>query len=210
MITFQSRKMGDIYIPIDDEGNDVAYPFYIVDENGQPKTITHVRQNRQEVNGEIVVTFEAYFPEDDYVSPVVEPTLDSVKAEALGKLAEKRWAVESGGCTWNGVNIKTDVNSMTKILGAFVDSQREPTTWSVNWKTAGFAEDGSPTWATLNADTMAMIYMATREHMKLCFSVEKSKQDEVMALSSRAEVQQWLETQLDLGWPTKLSYDLTL
>ncbi len=202
MITFQSRKMGDIYIPIDEQGNDVAYPFYIVDETGKPVTVSHVRQNREEVDGEIVVTFEAYFPEDNYTPPPSEVPLDAIKAEALAKLAEKRWTVESGGCQFGQTHIKTDENSMTKILGSFVDSQREPDSWSVNWKTAASYADGSPVWATLNADMTAAIYTATREHMKLCFVVEKNKQDQIMALTSKAEVDQWMATQLDVGWPT--------
>lgn len=186
--------MGELFIPIDENGETLNWPPHTVTVNGETKTVIHARQNGN--------VFEAYVEGDPVLLPQEMETLDQIKNRALSLLADYRWSIESGGCVWNGMTIKTDENSMTKILGAYVDSQKDPANWSVNWKTAGIGQNGSPLWATLDASIIDAIYTATREHMRICFNVEKDKQEEIMSLSTNEEVNEWLDTQLIVGWPT--------
>lgn len=96
------------------------------------------------------------------VPPPPPPNASDLRAYA----AEKRWAVETGGCPWNGHIIATDRDSQTKLLAEFVAIGGGVRAEPGGWKMAG----GDFVLLT-NADMTAAI-MASRAHIAAAFAAE--------------------------------------
>jgi hypothetical protein len=120
------------------------------------------------------------------------PTFEQLKATKFNALASKRWQVETGGVTFNGLSLATDVTSQTKYIGAVVGAQIDPTA-VLNWKMA----DG--TFVELDATEITEIAMAVRAHIQACFD----KEAELRELIELAEDQEDLDAiDITVGWPT--------
>lgn len=105
-----------------------------------------------------------------------QPTLDAIKA-LLGILspadqlkayaAQKRYAVETGGCAWTTHVVNTDRDSQAKMIAEFVAMGAGLRTDPSPWKLADGFIDLS------NADLGAVI-MAARAHIAAAFATESA------------------------------------
>lgn len=93
------------------------------------------------------------------------PPAPPTKAQLLAHLANYRWAVETGGITFEGVTVATDDRSKTMIMGARVAAMANPD-HVVNWK----MPDGS--WVPLDAAMITAISDAVLNHVNSCFEKE--------------------------------------
>lgn len=107
-------------------------------------------------------------------------------AELLDAIAAKRYAVETGGITVQGMPIDTARDSQNLITGAALAADRDKT-YTVKWKTvSGFVE--------LSADQLLALADAVRKHVQACFNREADLAAAVAAGTYKAEM-------LDQGWP---------
>ena len=90
-----------------------------------------------------------------------EPTVASLLAYA----AHKRWQVEVSGATWNGHGVRTDRESQTKMLAAYVQLggglRADPSPWKL--------ADG---YVNATNAQMAEIITAALTHVQTAFAVE--------------------------------------
>jgi predicted pyridoxine 5'-phosphate oxidase superfamily flavin-nucleotide-binding protein len=89
----------------------------------------------------------------------------NARDEKLASLAAVRWLRETGGMIFNGHVVATDTTSQTKIIGAVVGAQLDPTA-SIKWKMA----DGE--FVTLDATAIVALGVAMRGHVQACFDNE--------------------------------------
>lgn len=97
------------------------------------------------------------------------PSSPDLKAVA----ADKRWRVETGGITVNGVAIPTDRASQAMIAGAVAYVQLNSGA-SIDFKAAGG-------FVTLTAAQMVAIGQAVGAHVQACFAAEKAMAADVSA-----------------------------
>jgi len=115
---------------------------------------------------------------------------DRKKEEKAERLSAKRYAIETGGITINGVTVATDRESQGLIDGAARLAAREPDE-TIKFK----AVTG---WVTLDAATMDAIAVAIGRHVRKCFAREA----ELSALIDAAETIEELEAiDINTGWP---------
>lgn len=93
---------------------------------------------------------------------ILEPSSIDLTAYA----AHKRWQVETGGITLNGVEIATDDRSKIMITGTRVKAVADPA-YHEAWKTAA----GS--FVTLDAPSLIAISDAVLDHVSACFATER-------------------------------------
>jgi hypothetical protein len=114
-----------------------------------------------------------------------------VRPDKLAELAALRWQKETGGTTFNGMPVATDVLSQTKYIGAVVGAQIDPNA-VINWKMA----DG--TFVTLNAQAITAVAMAVWTHVQACFDNEAVLKAQIEAASTAEEI---AAVDLNTGWP---------
>ena len=102
-------------------------------------------------------------------SPVIPddpaPTFDELKAAKYDEIAAARYAVETGGCTIDGVTIATDRGSQALLTAAVVTARLDPE-FKTRWKCA----DGR--FVTLDAMQLRAIGDAVIAHVEACFARE--------------------------------------
>lgn len=107
-------------------------------------------------------------------------------AEQLAAIAAKRFTVETGGITVQGLAIDTSRDSQNLITGAALAADRDPA-YSVKWKTAaGFVE--------LSATQLLALADAVRKHVQACFNREADLAKAVGDGTYQAAM-------LEQGWP---------
>lgn len=102
------------------------------------------------------------------------------KAELEEYAAKIRWEKETGGTTFNGMQISTDDRAKTLIEGAAEDlSDTETTSFKVNGA-----------WATLDGVTMRAVRDALRAHVKTCFALEASLSADIQSstITTKAQI----------------------
>jgi hypothetical protein len=100
-------------------------------------------------------------------------------------IAERRWEVEVGGITINGMRVETDDRSKLLINGAAVEAMLDPA-YVLKWKAAGgFIE--------LEAPQVLTVARAVRAHVQACFDREAE-------LLGELEAGTFTEAMLDQGW----------
>ena len=105
---------------------------------------------------------------------IADFTLEQAKAKATADMAAKRYEVETGGMTVNGMAVSTDRDSQGLVLGAAFAANLDPA-YVVKWKTAdGFVD--------LDAATVIALAQAIRAHVQAAFDREA----EVVALIDAA------------------------
>ncbi|MGO4171542.1 DUF4376 domain-containing protein [Bosea sp. TAF32] len=106
------------------------------------------------------------------------PILPS-KAELIAYAADRRRRIEVGGLIFRDVPIATDLNSQTKILGAYVAASRDPA-WSTLWESVH----------PIDAATMIELGDAVQAHINRSFlkRAEVYAAIEVGTITSTAEV----------------------
>jgi len=97
--------------------------------------------------------------------------IEKFKADKKAELADKRWREETGGININGVEIATDRESQSLLMGAVLAAQNNPE-YVANWK----AKNG---WFELDAATLIAIADAVRAHVQKCFDKEKQIQEQI-------------------------------
>ena len=133
------------------------------------------------------------FADDDGV-PVavfaVVPLADLVVAK-LAALADRRWQAETGGVVINGVPIKTDRDSTSKITAAYVQAAANPA-FSVRWKV------DTGTFVTLDAETIIAIGDAVTTHAQACFDREDVLTTAILGAADAAALD---AVDIEIGWP---------
>ena len=90
----------------------------------------------------------------------------AMKPELLAYAASKRFDVETGGISVDGLQIRTDRESQATINGAFSATLIDQN-FTTDWKGA----DG--TWQTIDAAAIHIIASTVKDHVKACFAAEK-------------------------------------
>lgn len=126
-----------------------------------------------------------------WVTRIGMPGLEEIRLQRLSYVAERRWAVETSGISFNGMSVPTDTTTQTKIIGAVVGAQIDPTA-SINWK----MNDG--TFVMLDATGILAVAMAIRAHVQACFDHEATLRGEIEAAVSREDLD---AVDISTGWP---------
>ncbi|ODT13502.1 MAG: hypothetical protein ABS35_37735 [Kaistia sp. SCN 65-12] len=108
----------------------------------------------------------------DPPSPEPEPEPEPEPVNLTDYAANKRWQVETGGITINGVTIDTSRDSQAMITGAYAWSQANPSQ-PIQFK-------ASSGWVEFDAATMAAIATAVGAHVQACFAAEASVQAAIL------------------------------
>lgn len=127
-------------------------------------------------------TFELLAPAEIAQALAAVDPETSAKRRLFAYAADKRWRVETGGITVNGVTIDTSRDSQAMITGAYAYSQAHPE-GPIKFKAASG-------WVTLDAATMAAIATAVGAHVQASFSVEEAIDAAITAgtITSFAEI----------------------
>ncbi|WP_454917266.1 DUF4376 domain-containing protein [Xanthobacter sediminis] len=125
------------------------------------------------------------------VTGVTAPTVEAVRADALTRLAGRRWRAETGGIVVGGTAIPTDEQAQLKITGAALAAQRDPT-MSLLWKCTGGV------WVTLTAAQVLALADAVRAHVQACFDREATLAG---ALTAAETVEAVAAIDIETGWP---------
>jgi len=97
--------------------------------------------------------------------------INLLKNDKKAEIADARWRAETGGMTFNGIEVATDRESQALLTGAVLAAQDNPE-YVVNWK----AKNG---WFELDAATLIAIADAVRAHVQKCFDKEKQIQEQI-------------------------------
>ena len=130
--------------------------------------------------------------EKERITPL-PPTVEQSKSEAKTQLKAYRQQVEYGGFMLNGVKWDSEqkdelrLNSAYKIFEAGVPEYP-------GWKVS----DG--VYITLTPALLQAATMGLMQHYGHAFAVEAAKIAEIDALTTTADVEAWLETELEEGW----------
>ena len=127
-------------------------------------------------------------------------TLAEARANAVAAVKEKSWETETAGILVQGTRIPTDRQSQALLTGAVVDVILNPDAVT-RWQTGSETPDGTPLFITLSATELKMIGQAVRAHVQACFDERESKCTALAALDSVEEIKDWLEANLETGWP---------
>ncbi|WP_454914973.1 DUF4376 domain-containing protein [Xanthobacter sediminis] len=125
------------------------------------------------------------------VTGATAPTLEAVRADALTRLADRRWRAETGGIVVGGLPLPTDERAQLKITGAAVAAERDPE-MSITWKCDGGA------WATLTAAQVLALADAVRAHVQACFDREATLAG---AITAAETVEAVAAIDIESGWP---------
>lgn len=118
-------------------------------------------------------------------------SIDLATAKAIKKsqLAEKRWAVETGGMTVSGMTVSTDRDSQGLVTGAAFAASLDDT-YTVKWKTAGGFID-------LDAAGIIGVAQAIRAHVQGSFDHEATIEAAIDACATVAELD---AVDINAGW----------
>ena len=100
----------------------------------------------------------------------------------LAELDNYRWEREVGGTLFNGVMVRTDSNSASKIDGAIALFDKDPECAVVEFE----VQPGI--WIDLDQATMTALGVAVGRHIQHTFSRKRQLQAEIAALTTIAEV----------------------
>jgi hypothetical protein len=118
-------------------------------------------------------------------------TIDDYKNEKKAELALIRKSKESSSTTVGNFTVYTDLETQTKILGAYMAAQMDPE-YTVNWKTAnGFV--------TLNGQNLIYVAQAIRNHIQGCFDREQTLIQAIDDCVTPTDVKELIIT---TGWPS--------
>ena len=112
------------------------------------------------------------------------PTLAEQQADAISRLASRRWQAETGGMTFNGAPVATDDRSKALIYGTRGRS--------VKFKTA------SGQFVPLSASETEALADAVADHVQACFDHEAVLLDAINAAETVEELE---AVDISSGWP---------
>lgn len=125
--------------------------------------------------------------------PGVWATLEEYKAERIAEVAQKKWEVETGGLTVEGVFIDTTRESQSMITGAYNFALLNQSTpdWTIDFR-------ASTGWITLTASEMIGIGAAVAAHVQASFTRYRALEESITACTTVAEV---AAIDINIGWP---------
>jgi hypothetical protein len=131
--------------------------------------------------------------DDKAVQAIIDgyDALVAAKNDALAALADKRWQIENGGTTINGIPVSTDDRAKTLITGA-ADRARRGAQSSFSFKSA----DGE--FVTIDAATMILLDDSICDFIQDCFVQEKALADLIFTATSEDEAR---AIDQSVGWP---------
>ena len=136
-------------------------------------------------------------PADALLEAPVKP-LTEAKSEAKAQLKAYRQSVEYGGFMLNGVRWDSEQKDELRLNSAYKLFEAGLSEYS-DWKVA----DG--VYLTLTPELLQQATMALMQHYGAAFALETAKIAEIEALSTSAEVENWLETELEKGWGSQIT-----
>ena len=133
---------------------------------------------------------EGYFTQEEWAElhpdPLVEVSIEDIKAAKKSEIANARYNAEIAGITFNGTVIKTDRESQALITGAALAAIRD-SAYTVRWKTS----DG---FVPLTAAQVIEIAQDVRDHVQGCFDKEAVYDETIDGCTTAEEIDaiQWV------------------
>lgn len=122
----------------------------------------------------------------------LQPTFNEKVEILLNRVREIRAEKELGGILFNGIPIRTDDKSQSKLQGVI-------TLFSINPNLAGVDWEAVPgTFVTLDKNTLMAIAVAVGGHIQDCFTKSKQLTEEILATETIEELE---AIDIDSGWP---------
>lgn len=123
------------------------------------------------------------------VTPI--PSLAALKAALIAATADRRYAVETGGITVNGVAVDTSLDSQNRITSVVANAASAGVT-EVDFK-AGAG------WLHLTMEQVVAIAAAIGLHVQACYTAEKVHDTAIDALETIETAQAY---DITTGWPS--------
>ena len=136
-------------------------------------------------------------PDGALLEPPAKP-LAEAKSEAKAQLKAYRQSIEYGGFILNGARWDSEQKDELRLNSAykiFESGVPEYPGWKVS--------DG--VYVTLTPELLQSATVGLMQHYGHAFAVEVAKLAEIEALTSTAEVEAWLETELEKGWGSQIT-----
>ena len=119
--------------------------------------------------------------------------LDVAKSEAKYRLKAYRQSVEYGGFVLNGQKWDSEQKDELRLNSAYKIFEAGAPEYP-GWKVSGRV------YVTLTPELLQAATVGLMQHYGQAFAVEAAKIAEIDALTTTAEVEAWLETELEKGW----------
>ncbi|WP_322997520.1 DUF4376 domain-containing protein [Castellaniella sp.] len=130
---------------------------------------------------------------ETFAPPAPEPLdLETLRAQMSAAVRAKRWEVETGGCTVNGVAIRTDEQSQNKIAATVQLFANDPDLTVVDF------EAQPDVWVTVDQPTIVAIGIAAGRHVQAAFSRARVLSE---AVAAAASVEALEAIDIESGWP---------
>lgn len=134
--------------------------------------------------------FYTFVQNPDGSLTVTPRLLDEVRETLKAEVANKRFAVETGGIAIAGVRVGTDKEDQAAVTGAMMTLQLGFVT-AIDWK-------GANGWINVTLGELTPIAQAVAKHVQTCFSVERAKCAQIDAAQDIDELQQ---ISIENDWP---------
>lgn len=166
---------------------DSRFAFSIDDDRGVAISREyHLQLLAHESSGKKLIPDESGYP-----IAIDKPEPIRTHASLLSEVAAKRWAVETGGITIAGAQIKTDRESQSQLISVYA-SLNGGLIADTQWKSA----DGSFTMVTIAE--LEPVASAVAAHVRACFAAERSHNDAIALLQTQLELDAY---DIHAGWP---------
>jgi hypothetical protein len=116
--------------------------------------------------------------------------LDAERAAARAAVTARRKVVEAGGTVVNGVPVRTDEGSQSRISGAIAFLDRDPEATVVNWE----AQPGL--WVALDKAQLVQVGIAVGRHVQATFSRACALHAAINASDEPGSID------IETGWPS--------
>ena len=121
-----------------------------------------------------------------------ETAFNRAKSDKLDAARQKRWEAETSGITVNGMGIRTDSGSQSRITGMAAGVIDYPDGPDIDF------EYLPNEWITLTRPQALAIAQAVFSHVQECFSHHKTLSQAIFAAENYAELD---AVDIDSGWP---------
>jgi len=160
---------------VKDGENDIPNPELLADDNAflqrafDAWAIGNPGYTAEDVEATKVRAFASYAGQEPPQQIVEAEVLtgDALKSALKAYAAQKRYAVETGGMSFNGLAIPTDRETQSKLSGAVLAFQTGALSNAIDWKTAAG-------WVQLDQAAVTALASAVAAHVQAAFSSEKT------------------------------------
>ncbi|NCC86063.1 MAG: DUF4376 domain-containing protein [Clostridia bacterium] len=123
------------------------------------------------------------------LDPEYEPSLEEVKAAKLTAIRASRHAVEFGGMMHDGVMYDSDATARAKYSETARVFDLMPELAIEGWKASDDPATGMGVHVTMTSALLNALTLAGAQHDGACFAWERSRQAEIAAAQTVAEVE---------------------